>query len=95
MLSTDEVERFKAQAVPLIYGFIFSRYEAFGQSKLTFRDLKNFLSKELGLPYEQLKTDELSVVIEDAVDAVTNACDAGKTVPRDDCAARFGFQPQQ
>lgn len=89
-MSDADVEKFKGVAVPLIYGFIFSRYDEFAASKLTFRDMKTFISKETGIPYEQLRTDELSAVIEDAVDAVTNTCEAGKT-PRAECADKFRF----
>jgi len=85
-----EVVKFKEQAVPLIHSFLFSKYDLFASSKLTFRDMKEHLSSELGMPYERLKADELSNVIEDAVDNVTNECRAGKT-PRDECAAKIGY----
>ena len=85
-----DVVKFKEQAVPLIHSFLFSKYDLFASSKLTFRDMKEHLSGKLGMPYEQLKADELSNVIEDAVDNVTNECRAGKT-PRDECAAKIGF----
>ena len=86
-----DVAKFKEQAVPLIHSFLFSKYDLFATSKLTFRDMKEFLSGKLEMPYEQLKADELSAVIEDVVDKVTNECKAGKT-PRDECAAKFGFE---
>merc|ERR1712085_182454 len=81
-----DVVKFKEQAVPLIHAFLFSKYDLFASSKLTFRDMKEHLSGKLGVPYAQLKTDELSNVIEDVVDHVTNECRAGKT-PRDECRA--------
>ena len=84
------LERVGEQAVPLIHSFLFSKYDLFASSKLTFRDMKEHLSSELGMPYERLKADELSNVIEDAVDNVTNECRAGKT-PRDECAAKIGY----
>lgn len=93
LMSDADVEKFKAVAVPLIYSFLFSKYDDFAASKLTFRDMKTFISQKMGIPYDQLRTDELSAVIEDAVDAVTNTCDAGKT-PREECAVKFGYSSQ-
>jgi hypothetical protein len=94
LVADGEVDNFKEVAVPLIYQFLFTKYDLFASSKLTFRDMKEFLSRQMGLPYEQMRTDEYSAVIEDAVDAVTNQCRAGKT-PRDECAAKIGFVPKE
>lgn len=42
------------------------------------------MAEELGMPYEALKRDELSAVIEDEVDRITNSCQAG-AMARDEC----------
>ena len=86
-----DVVKFKEQAVPLIHSFLFSKYDLFASGKLTFRDMKEHLSAQLGMPYDQLKADELSNVIEDAVDNITNECRTGKT-PVEECAAKIGFK---
>ena len=42
------------------------------------------------LPYQILVRDELSSVIEDAVDEISNSCDGGK-LPRDECKRKLGL----
>ena len=58
----DDPEAFRAVALPLLHKFIFSQYDKFGASELTFRHLKTHLSEQLGIPYEMLKRDDLSEV---------------------------------
>eukprot|EP00966_Prymnesium_polylepis_P042823 995359-Prymnesium_polylepis.1 len=75
---TDDIEAFRKQVRPLVRSFIFQRYEQFSESELTFRDLKTHVSNALGVPYEALKTDEASAIIEDENDKIANRCDGGK-----------------
>ena len=83
-----EAAAFKERVEPLISDFIFSRYEQFRASELTFRDLKEHVAEALGMTYEALKADHLSLAIEDATDAITNTCDAGD-VPLEACKRRM------
>jgi len=88
---SPEIIKFEGAALPIIQEYIFQHYEQYAASKLTFRDMKEHLTGPLGMSYEQLKRDEYSAVVEDAVDAISNQCDGGK-VPREDCMAKFGIQ---
>ena len=94
LVGEGDIEKFKELTIPLIHTFLFTKYDLFASSKLTFRDMKQFISSKLSMPYEQLRTDEYSAVIEDAVDAVTKECRAGKT-PRDECATKFGYTAKE
>ena len=84
-------EQFKAQAVPLVQSFIFSRYDDFAASKLTFRHLKEHVAAKLQMPYAALKLDALSAVIEDATDVISNVCDGGK-VAEEACRQKLGLE---
>jgi len=64
---------------------VFEHYADFATSTLTFRDLKMHLANAMQVPYEELASDELSEVIEDAVDVIANQCDGGK-MGREACA---------
>jgi hypothetical protein len=64
---------------------VFEHYTDFAASALTFRDLKRHLGLAMQVPYEELASDELSEVIEDAVDVIANQCDGGK-MGREACA---------
>ncbi|KAL3921444.1 MAG: hypothetical protein SGPRY_004901, partial [Prymnesium sp.] len=75
---TEDVEAFRKRVRPLIRSFVFSQYHKFAQSELTFRDLKTHVAEALDVPYEELKRDEVSSVIEDETDKITNRCDGGK-----------------
>ena len=81
---------FQLAALPLIRGYIFSNYGAFADSSITFRDLKLYISKRLNIPYEELRSDEKSAVIEDAVDVIANKCEGGK-LSRLECADKVGY----
>ena len=83
---------FERAALPLVRDYIISHYDDFAASKLTFRDLKEHLGSAMGMTYEELKSDELSAVIEDAVDAISTKCDSGKT-DREQCASMLGYVP--
>jgi len=87
-----DVDGFRTRALPLLYAFIFSNYDAYASSKLTFRDMKQHLADQLGMTYELLRTDEYSAVVEDAVDALTNECRGG-VVAMERCARKFGLDP--
>jgi len=76
--SAVDIGAFSTLAVPLVRDFVFDNYEEYAMSKLTFRDMKESLTGPLQMSYEQLKQDELSAVIEDAVDLISNTCDGGK-----------------
>ena len=91
-LEEGDVEGFRSQALPLLYNYIFSAYDLYASSTLTFRDMKEHLSQQLGIPYELLRTDEYSAVVEDAVDALTKECRSGE-VPMERCARKFGLNP--
>lgn len=86
---TQDSEVFRAAVRPLIRSFIFSQYDKFAASQLTFRDLKTHVAQVLEVPYEELKNDETSAVIEDETDAITNRCNGGKLL-RTDCMSLFG-----
>ena len=90
--SIGDIDSFRKQVRPLIRSFIFSQYDKFAASELTFRDLKEHVSQALNVPYDALKADEASSVIEDENDKIANRCDGGK-VSRDRCMTRFGMQP--
>ena len=77
-----ETAKFRAKVVPLIHDYIFLNWDKYRSSEFTFRDLKQFLAKELKVTYEKLKQDKYSIVIEDTVDEITNKCDAGNTPVR-------------
>eukprot|EP00962_Isochrysis_galbana_P037957 scaffold13369_cov112-Isochrysis_galbana.AAC.3 len=81
---------FERAVVPLVRDYVFAHYGDFAASRLTFRDLKTHLAESMHVPYEELQTDELSEVIEDAVDVIANKCDGGQT-PAEDCATALGF----
>ena len=87
-----DVDGFRTRALPLLYAFIFSNYDAYASSKLTFRDMKQHLADQLGMTYELLRTDEYSAIVEDAVDALTNECRGG-VVAMERCARKFGLDP--
>ena len=81
----DEPEVFREHAMPVIREYIFSRYEQFADSALTFRMLKSHVSKKLNIPADVLKfRDDLSEVIETVTDEIANGCEMG-SVPLDDC----------
>jgi hypothetical protein len=88
----DDIPAFRAAVRPLIREYIFGRYDKFAASELTFRDLKEHVSEVLNVPYDALKADEVSGVIEDENDKIANRCDGGK-VSRTSCMTRFGMQP--
>jgi hypothetical protein len=81
---------FERAVVPLIRDYVFAHYDDFAASQLTFRDLKTHLAEAMRVPYEELQSDELSEVIEDAVDVIANKCDGGQ-VAAEDCATTLGF----
>mmetsp|Transcript_70679 Transcript_70679/g.117412 ORF Transcript_70679/g.117412 Transcript_70679/m.117412 type:complete len:159 (+) Transcript_70679:66-542(+) len=85
-----DVKTFQLVAQPLIHKFIFSRYDEFAASKLSFRHLKQHLSTTLGIPYETLARDEISLVIEDVTDTIANACKMGE-VPKRRCMAMLNL----
>ena len=85
-----EPDEFKRQVVPIIRKFIFSNYEKFSASELTFRHLKTHVSDTLSIPYETLKRDDLSEVIESATDEIANECNMGD-VQINECKRRIGF----
>jgi hypothetical protein len=87
---TDDPQVFKKVAVPLLRRFIFSQYDKFAESELTFRHLKTHLSEELGIPYRELKRDDISEVVEDATDEIANNCNMGET-PLAKCKIRIGY----
>ena len=64
------------------------------RAQLTFRDLKTHISEQLRIPYAALKLDALSAVIEDASDAVANACESG-SVPLDECMRKLGLRKDE
>ena len=51
---------FREQVTPVVRDFIFSRYDMFRESELTFRDLKQHVAGELQMTYEELKLDDFS-----------------------------------
>ena len=44
------------------------------------------------MPYEKLKADALSAVIEDATDAIANGCNGG-LLPKAECVQKMGWIP--
>ena len=58
--------------------------------QLTFRHLKEHVAAKLRMPYEALKLDVLSAVIEDATDVISNECNSGK-LPIGDCKRKLGI----
>ena len=84
----DEI--FKSYAAPILREYIFTRYDQYAASELTFKDIKKHLAKKLDMTYEELKMDIFSSIIEDAVDDVTNACNGGK-VPINECKRKVGY----
>jgi hypothetical protein len=82
---------FERAVVPLVRDYVFAHYDDFAASRLTFRDLKTHLAETMRVPYEELKSDELSEVIEDAVDVIANKCDGGQIAP-EECATVLGFE---
>ena len=61
---------------------VFSRYNEFAESELTFRHLKKFISQKLDLTYEAISVDEYQSIIEDETDKIANRCDGGKVSPQ-------------
>ena len=53
-------EAFRLQVRPIIRSYIFSNYDRFRDSELTFRDLKEHVAEVLHMTYEELKEDEKS-----------------------------------
>eukprot|EP00327_Prymnesium_parvum_P028246 CAMPEP_0195570206 /NCGR_PEP_ID=MMETSP0814-20130614/3298_1 /TAXON_ID=97485 /ORGANISM="Prymnesium parvum, Strain Texoma1" /LENGTH=91 /DNA_ID=CAMNT_0040705659 /DNA_START=91 /DNA_END=366 /DNA_ORIENTATION=- len=89
----EDTDAFREAVRPLIHEFIFSQYDKFASSQLTFRDLKLHVAAALELPYEQLREDGPSSVIEDESDKIANQCDGGK-VDREACIARFQLKDE-
>ena len=87
----DDLEGFRKSVRPLVRDYIFSHYEQFTSSELTFRDLKTFLANSLELTYDDLQPDEVALVIEDESDKIANRCDGGK-LARSSCLARFNYR---
>ena len=81
---------FERTVVPLVMDYVFGRFDDFAASKLTFRDLKLHLAESINVPYEELKNDELSEVIEDVVDVIANKCDGG-SIGAEKCAKALGY----
>ena len=85
-----ETAKFRKKVVPLIHDYVFTHWEQYRNSEFTFRDLKTHLAQKLKVTYEHLKQDKFSIVIEDAVDDITNLCDAGAfTVSR--CKRKLAY----
>ena len=91
LLDEEDEKAFRKQVRPLLRDFIFSKYDKFAASELSFRDLKNHLAEKLDMPYEALKSDDTSSVIEDETDKIANRCDGGE-VSKTACMARFGYK---
>lgn len=87
-LSADE---FKTTVTPMIQDFIFSQYRRFAASELTFRHLKEHVSEMTGMPYNELKSDLLSSVIEDETDRIANGCNGG-AMPEAECRRKMNYQ---
>ena len=90
IIAADPIEDFKARAVPLVRKFIFSNYEKFAESELTFRHLKTHLQETMGIPYETLSKNEYAEIIEDVTDEIANECNMGE-VPMSDCKQRIAY----
>ena len=84
------LDEFKEQAVPITRKFIFTKYARFAASELTFRHLKTHLAEKMGMPYEMLKADEYSSVVEDVTDEIANECNMGE-LDIDECKRRIGY----
>lgn len=89
----EDKDAFQRAVRPLIRSFIFSQYDKFASSELTFRHLKTHVAEMLNVPYEMLKNDEISEVIEDETDAIANGCKGGE-LARTDCMALFGIKDE-
>lgn len=50
---------FRKRVRPIIRDYIFTRYQQFRDSELTFRDIKEHIAQKVGMTYEDLKEDHL------------------------------------
>ena len=86
-----DMEIFRAEVEPLVRQFIFSKYDRFAASRLTFRHLKQHVAKHTQFSYEDLTRDDRSEVIETTTDEIANNCDMG-SVELAECKQRIGYE---
>ena len=82
--------KFREEVEPLIQAYIFSNYESFAKSELTFRTLKNHVVSRTEWTYEELSKDDRSEVIETATDEIANNCNMGE-VSLQECKKRISY----
>ena len=85
---------FEKEVAPLVRKYIFSNYEKFAASQLTFRSLKTHISEHTKYSYEQLSEDARSEIIETATDEIANNCNMGE-VELAECKRRIGYEPSK
>ena len=67
----------------IVRQFIYRRYPAYRQGKLTHRMMKQEVGRQLDLTYSQVKSDgELCLEIEEEVERIAQACKEGRTRDR-------------
>mmetsp|Transcript_24049 Transcript_24049/g.55541 ORF Transcript_24049/g.55541 Transcript_24049/m.55541 type:complete len:120 (-) Transcript_24049:12-371(-) len=78
--SCAPAEKKVAQIQEGIRNFIRDNYVKYGQYEMTLGQMKRHLAAkpEIGLTYEDFRTDEWSAIVEDEVDAIANRCQSGE-----------------